>query len=178
MIPQQTTETSNSNLIWLDGIEKIGVPIIELKCGGEMLKFVLDTGASDNVIEMSVCRRLNAVVMSKDAFRPMVDFDGRNLEKEASAIIPITICDSEVSTQFTVIDDKRAFFEVLKNSGVQVQGLLGVPFIIKANLLIDLKNRVAVYAGERPQQRKPESIEKELFLGDEFDAFEFDELYC
>jgi len=170
---QQTTTANNTdNLIWLSGIDEIGIPIVELECGGEPLLFVLDTGANDNVIEKNTCQRLNAaVIIDKPA--SLTFFDGHDEPQKGSAILPLQVCGQQASTLFSVIDSANNIFDLETTYGFDVHGLLGTPFIVENNLLIDLKNKVAVYAGKRPEKREPEVFENELVFGD----YEFDDIY-
>ena len=149
---QQTTANETGNLIWLNGIDEIGIPIVELECGGELLRFVLDTGAADNVIEKNICKRLRATVII-DKPVSLTFFDGHEETKEGTAIIPLQVCGRQSSTLFSVIDPKNTIFDMGTSFDSDVHGLLGTPFIMNNNLLIDLKNKVAVYAGKKPVSR-------------------------
>ena len=119
------------------GLNSTRLPIILVDVKGEYLCFILDTGSTCSLIDSTV------VEYYKDIAEPVGDYFISGIEgtkhKVDMIILPFTFEGQVYKPKFCVRPLLDAFSGIEKESGIQVQGLLGTDFLLENKCIIDFK---------------------------------------
>lgn len=116
------------------------IPIVTFKCGEKKLNFLLDTGASDSIINKSVT---NDIKHSPTGVRNTIYGSDGNKEEVDITSIDITYRDKTYSEKFYVKDLDAAFSNLKSDLGVNLHGILGSSFFQKYRYIIDFEELAA-----------------------------------
>lgn len=119
------------------GLNSTRLPIILVDIKGEHLCFILDTGSTCSLIDSTV------VEYFKDIVEPAGDFYISGIEgtkhKVDMIILPFNFEGQLYKPKFCVKPLLDAFSGIEKESGIQVQGLLGTDFLLENKWKIDFE---------------------------------------
>lgn len=119
-------------------ISKVGLPLI-VTSSKPHLCFLIDTGATHNIIFSYVHKELSDSFISTQDTTHIMGIEGVASEaKQMEAIIAFE--EKEIKTTFSILDATRAILQIQNEHGVQIHGILGVPFLTQNKWIIDFKN--------------------------------------
>ncbi len=117
------------------GIEKIGLPLI-VTSSKPNLCFLIDTGATHNIVFSYVYQELSQLFSSIDYTSRMIGIEG--VEKNVGLVeTTLSFEDKETTATFSVMDATRAVIHVQQESGIQIHGILGIPFLTQNKWILD-----------------------------------------
>ena len=135
----------------LEGFEKYDMLLVAVVIGDKRLIFVLDSGATHNHIASFVYDALKEHFTSTDQKVGVVGIEGNVSYQEmvAADVIMGEVCSETI---FSVTDMDNVVQNIMNESGIQIHGLLGVPFLRENNCSIDFGKMEIEIAG--PEQFK------------------------
>ena len=118
------------------GLEKAGLPLILTTESPKNLCFLIDTGSKNDVIFDFVYQHF------KDYFTPTSD--SQNIMGIDGSLKPTIIVNAELQfddlrykAPFAVLEANDAITQVQAETGIQIHGVLGIPFLMDNKCLID-----------------------------------------
>lgn len=123
------------------GIDKIGLPLI-VTSSKPNLCFLIDTGATHNIVFSFVYKELPHYFQSTQNTSCLMGIDGTTNEvRQVKAAISF---DDKVTTaSFSVLDASSAVMQIQREHGVQIHGILGIPFLTQNKWVLDF-NKLSV----------------------------------
>lgn len=121
------------------GLEKAGLPLILTTENPKNLCFLIDTGSTNNVVFDFVYEHF------KDYFTPTSD--SQNIMGIDGSLKPTIIVNAELQfddirykAPFVVLEANDAIMQVQEESGIQIHGILGIPFLLDNKLVLNFNN--------------------------------------
>lgn len=118
-------------------IDKIGLPLIVTSKPN--LCFLIDTGATHNIVFSFVYNNIPQLFSITQDTLNLMGIDGnacKTIQVEASLLFENNV----VSATFSVLDATEAVIQVQKKSGIQIHGILGIPFLTQNKWILDFNN--------------------------------------
>jgi len=102
--------------------------------------FLIDTGATHNIVFSYVYEEFPHLFSSTQTKSSTVmGIDG--IGKRTSQVdATLTFEDKRISATFSVLDATEAVIQVQKESGIQIHGILGIPFLTQNKWILDFSN--------------------------------------
>jgi len=126
------------------GLSKTGLPLIAVELQGKNLCFLIDTGATLNLLDKRVYDYFNDKLphqLNKSLKTANFGIDG--IETNAKrAEIEFLFESYTFTTKFTIFDISIAFDKVEEESGIQIHGILGNEFLLENEWIIDYDKKV------------------------------------
>ena len=118
------------------GLQKTGLPLIVTSGKLKNLCFLIDTGATHNVLFTYVYEHFKSEFKLLSEKQNIMGIEGHCKE---TPIIEATFDfeGSEYKSTFSVFDATEAIAQVQEETGVQIHGVLGVEFLIENKWIID-----------------------------------------
>lgn len=123
-----------------EGIRKLSMPLVTARVCGINLTFLIDTGSTHNVIASFVYEQLKKSFIIKGENNKVMGVDG----KYRDVIIVNTTVEIEgieLKTNFNVVDMSDAVMQLQDETGMQLHGLLGIPFLVDNKSIIDFSRQ-------------------------------------
>lgn len=116
-------------------LNKIGLPLI-VTSSKPNLCFLIDTGATHNIVFSFVYKELPHYFQSTQDTSCLMGIDGTTNEvRQVKAAISF---DDKVTTaSFSVLDASSAVMQIQREHGVQIHGILGIPFLTQNKWVLD-----------------------------------------
>lgn len=110
-------------------IEKCGLPLVVTSVSPHLC-FLVDTGASNNIIFSYVLEAVSIEHTKLDNGNSLMGIDGNPINVPQ---IEVSVCfDNKTATSiFSVIDATATIAQIQKECGVQIHGILGIPFLVE-----------------------------------------------
>lgn len=122
------------------GIQKLSMPLLDVKIDNLKLTFLIDTGATHNVIASFVYEQMNDVfVILKDNNR-MMGVEGSYMETPVVEAL-VNIGETSMRTKFNVVNMNDTVIQLQNETGLQLHGLLGIPFLMDNKCILDFSNQ-------------------------------------
>lgn len=122
------------------GLDLTDLPVCTFQHGGRKFNFVLDTGSSDNILDIKAFKKMQAVDTNKEVVQYGVD----GLEQILPVHnITISYKGTAFNDSFCIRDMSQAFSLLKKETGVTLHGLLGSSFFRKFEYVLDFAELVA-----------------------------------
>ena len=119
-------------------ISKVGLPLI-VTSDSPKLCFLVDTGATHNILFSFVYEHLKHSLSATREKCLVMGIGGE--KKEAMQIkTQLSFSGQNSSVLFSVIDSDRAVTQIQSETGIQVHGILGVPFLMENRWILDFNN--------------------------------------
>ena len=116
-------------------IDKIGLPLI-VTSSKPHLCFLIDTGATHNIVFTYVYKELSDIFNATQETLSLMGIDGVSNEvNQVEAVIAFE--DKDIKTSFSILDATRAVLRIQKEHGVQIHGILGIPFLTQNKWVLD-----------------------------------------
>lgn len=122
------------------GLEKVGLPIIVTSGRLKNICFLIDTGATINSIFNFVYEHF------KDEFKLVGDhsrimgIEG-NYKEYPIVEGTLTFDNTDYTAEFSVVDMSDAVAQVQQETGLQLHGVLGTPFLVENKWILDFEQQ-------------------------------------
>ena len=124
------------------GLSKVGLPLI-VTSNTPNLCFLLDTGATHNVIFSFVAKALNLTSNSLVEVINMSGIDGQEQETQGLSFT-LQLEEKEIISEFYILDATEAIRKIQEETRIQIHGILGVPFLDKYNCIVDFNEQILI----------------------------------
>lgn len=116
-------------------ILKVGLPLI-VTSNKPTLCFLIDTGATNNVIFSFAYEHLKSVFNTIGRHSQIMGVDG---ETKETAQVEATLTFGGVNTTsiYSVLDSYKAVATIQNETGIQIHGILGIPFLTQNKWILD-----------------------------------------
>lgn len=120
------------------GLKKIGLPIVVTE-NKPNLCFLIDTGASNNILFSYAYAEVKDDFSTINKISLLSGIDG--IKSECFQVHGKIIIDNQnFDIDFSVVETADGMKNIQNETGVQVHGILGVPFLTLNKWIIDFKN--------------------------------------
>lgn len=119
-------------------LTKLGLPLIATSSKPNLC-FLIDTGATHNIVFSYVYEGIPQYFSALQDTSCLMGIEGtqqRTNQVEAT----ISFDDKESRVIFSVMDATAAILRVQKESGIQIHGILGIPFLTQNKWILDFNN--------------------------------------
>ena len=124
-----------TNISFQYTLNKIGLPLI-VTSSKPNLCFLIDTGATHNIVFTYVYKELSDIFNATQETLSLMGIDGVSNEViQVEAVIAFE--DKDIKTSFSILDATRAVLRIQKEHGVQIHGILGIPFLTHNKWVLD-----------------------------------------
>ena len=119
-------------------LNKLGLPLI-VTSSKPNLCFLIDTGATHNIVFSYVYEEISQYFSALQDISCLMGIEGSQQEvSQVEAIISFDNRESRVT--FSVMDANAAILQIQKESGIQIHGILGIPFLTQNKWILDFNN--------------------------------------
>lgn len=127
-----------------EGLLKLSMPLVKARVCGVNLTFLIDTGSTHNVVASFVYEQIKNAFMITGQSNKVMGVDG----KYQDVIIvnaTLEIEGVEIKSDFNVVDMSEAVIQLQDETGLQLHGLLGIPFLMDNKCILDFsKQEIAI----------------------------------
>lgn len=118
------------------GLEKAGLPLILTTETPKNLCFLIDTGSTNDMIFDFVYQHFKSYFTLTAESQNIMGIDGSS---KSSFIVnaDLQFDDLRYKAPFTVLEANDAITQVQAETGIQIHGVLGIPFLTENKCLID-----------------------------------------
>ena len=132
---------SQSILSIRESIMLTDFPILTFNNNGYRLRFLLDTGSNANMIDKNILKNL---VITDSSSPEEDDYTVHSIGDSTLSSTQYLICfnyDSlKFGAYFMAVDKFSGFDKIKNDTGVEVNGILGAPFMTRYKYILDLDN--------------------------------------
>lgn len=119
-------------------LTKLGLPLIVTSSKPNFC-FLIDSGATHNIVFSYVYEEIPQYFSALQDNSCLMGIEG-TLQKTNQVEATISFDAKESRVIFSVMDANSAILQIQKESGVQIQGILGVPFLTQNKWILDFNN--------------------------------------
>ena len=124
-----------TNISFQYTLDKIGLPLI-VTSSKPNLCFLIDTGATHNIVFSYVYEEIPQYFSALQDTYCIMGIEGT--QQEVSQVeASISFDNRESIVSFSVIEANAAILKVQKESGIQIHGILGIPFLTQNKWILD-----------------------------------------
>ena len=116
-------------------LNKIGLPLI-VTSSKPNLCFLIDTGATHNIVFSYVYEEIPQYFSALQDTSCLMGIEG-TLQKANQVEATISFDGKESRVTFSVMDANAAILQIQKESGIQIHGILGIPFLTQNKWILD-----------------------------------------
>lgn len=118
------------------GLQKTGLPLIVTSDKLKNLCFLIDTGSTHNVLFSFVYEHFKEEFKLLDSTCRTMGIEGHYKE---TPVIEATFNfeGTDYTSTFSVLDATEAIAQVQEETGIQIHGVLGVPFLVENKWIVD-----------------------------------------
>ena len=118
-------------------LDKVGLPLIVTE-GQPNLCLLLDTGATHNILFSFVLEAYPELFNLINVETSITGIEGTIMQgKQVNGTIRID--EEEIPVEFLVVKATSSLSNIQKETGIQVHGILGIPFLTKSQCILDFK---------------------------------------
>lgn len=119
-------------------LNKLGLPLI-VTSSKPNLCFLIDTGATHNIVFSYVYEEIPLYFSATQDTYCIMGIEGAKHEVcQVEALISFDNRESIVP--FSVMEANSAILQIQKESGIQIHGILGIPFLTQNKWILDFNN--------------------------------------
>ncbi len=118
------------------GLEKAGLPLILTTDNPKNLCFLIDTGSTNDVIFDFVYQHFKDYFTLTAECQNIMGIDG-SLKPTIIVNADLQFDDCRYKAPFVVLEANEAINQVQAETGIQIHGVLGIPFLMENKCLID-----------------------------------------
>lgn len=122
-------------------LNKLGLPLI-VTSSKPNLCFLIDTGATHNIVFSYVYEEISQYFSVLQDTSCLMGIEGTQ-QKANQVDTSISFDNKESRVTFSVMEANAAILQVQKESGVQIHGILGIPFLTQNKWILDF-NKLSV----------------------------------
>ena len=127
---------------FLYSLKNANIPIITIDNAGCPLNLLVDTGASKNILDVGALTKVFSIKTDK---KDTIVTGNGEISGDVYNIEFYLNDGALVSGEFTVLETlSESFKEASKRLGIQVHGILGIPFLVNCNCIIDF-NKLTIW---------------------------------
>ena len=123
------------------GLEKAGLPLILTIDNPKNLCFLIDTGSTNDVIFDFVYQHFKDYFTVTADSQSIMGIDG-SLKPTIIINADLQFDDLRYKAPFAVLEANDAITQVQAETGIQIHGVLGIPFLMENKCLIDFDNLI------------------------------------
>ena len=123
------------------GLEKAGLPLILTTENPKNLCFLIDTGSTNDVIFDFVYEHFKDYFTQTAESKNVMGIDG-SLKPTIIVNADLQFDDLKYEAPFVVLEANDAIIQVQAETGIQIHGVLGIPFLMENKCLIDFDNLI------------------------------------
>ena len=123
-----------------EGLLLTDLPIITFYNGGDKVNFLLDTGASESIIDSTVIKKLHYDSLDKKG--TVFGMEG-NVQETEYIKLSFDYKGHFYNDEFQVVDMTASFSRVKAETGVTLSGILGSKFFTKYKYVLDFDELIA-----------------------------------
>lgn len=116
-------------------IERLGLPLI-VTSRKPNLCFLIDTGATHNILFSYVYEELSELFSSERQPSYIMGIDG-NSHQVGQVEATFKFEDKESIATYSILDATEVVIQVQKESGIQIHGIIGIPFLTQNKWILD-----------------------------------------
>ena len=118
------------------GLQKTGLPLIVTSGKLKNLCFLVDTGATHNVLFTYVFEHFKNEFKVLKEHQSTMGIEG-NYKECPTIEATFTFEEIDYTSTFTVLDATNAVAQVQEETGIQIHGVLGIQFLVENKWIID-----------------------------------------
>ena len=119
-------------------LNKLGLPLM-VTSSKPNLCFLIDTGATHNIVFSYVYEDIPQYFSALQDTYCIMGIEGT--QQEVSQVeTSISFDNMESRVTFSVIEANAAILQIQKESGMQIHGILGIPFLTQNKWILDFNN--------------------------------------
>ncbi len=119
-------------------LTKLGLPLI-VTSSKPNLCFLIDTGATHNIVFSYVYEGIPQYFSALQDTSCLMGIEGTQ-QRTHQVETTISFVDKESRVTFSVMDANAAILQIQKESGIQIHGILGIPFLTQNKWILDFNN--------------------------------------
>lgn len=123
------------------GLEKAGLPLILTTDNPKNLCFLIDTGSTNDVIFDFVYQHFKDYFTLTAESQNIMGIDG-SLKPTIIVNADLQFDDLKYKAPFVVLEANEAINQVHAETGIQIHGILGIPFLMENKCLLDFDNLI------------------------------------
>ena len=123
------------------GLEKAGLPLILTTDNPKNLCFLIDTGSTNDVIFDFVYKHFKDYFTLTADSQSIMGIDG-SLKPTIIINADLQFDDLRYKAPFAVLEANDAITQVQAETGIQIHGVLGIPFLMENKCLIDFNKLI------------------------------------
>ena len=120
------------------GLEKIGLPLILTSGKLKNICFLIDTGATHNVLFTYVFEHFRNEFRVLDEHQSTMGIEG-NYKECPTIEATFSFEGIDYTSTFTVLDATNAVAQIQEETGMQIHGILGIPFLVENEWIVDFE---------------------------------------
>lgn len=122
------------------GIQNLSMPLLNVKIANMKLTFLIDTGATHNVIASFVYEQMRDVFVLLNDKNKIMGVEGNS--KETPVVeAHVIIAETSMQTKFSVVNMNDTIIQLQDETGLQLHGFLGIPFLMDNKCILDFSNQ-------------------------------------
>lgn len=123
------------------GLQETGLPLIVTSGKLKDMCFLIDTGATHNIIFSFVYEHLKDEFVLLKKKQSSMGIEG-NFQEWPTIKATLNFEGTEFTSTFTVLDATKAITQVQQQTGIQIHGILGTSFLLENKWVIDYNNLI------------------------------------
>ncbi len=127
----------------VEGILKLSMPLVTAQVNGLNLTFLIDTGSTHNIIASFVYEQLKDAFMVTGQSDKIMGVEGQ-YQDVITVNATLKIEGVELKSAFNVVDMSDAVMKLQDETGLQLHGFLGIPFLMDNKCVLDFHNQQLV----------------------------------
>lgn len=122
------------------GIQNLSMPLLNVKIANMKLTFLIDTGATHNVIASFVYEQMRDAFVFLNDKNKIMGVEGNS--KETPVVeAHVIIAETSMQTKFSVVNMNDTIIQLQDETGLQLHGFLGIPFLMDNKCILDFSNQ-------------------------------------
>lgn len=119
-------------------LTKLGLPLI-VTSSKPNLCFLIDTGATHNIVFSYVYKEIPQYFSALQDTYCIMGIEGTQ-QRVNQVETSISFDNRESRVTFSVLEANAAILQIQKESGIQIHGILGIPFLTQNKWILDFNN--------------------------------------
>lgn len=137
-------EVQSLNMV---GLREVRIPLLQAEFQGKNLLFMLDSGSDMNFLDEWVVEHFKDNLKIEPDNGTVLGVEGKEMPRGSKVIMPLEIKGHLIKANFYSIPGGIASFDLIEQENhVRIHGILGTPFMVQNNLVIDFSNYTIRFA--------------------------------
>ena len=124
---------------------ELGLPYIIAEFRNRHLLFIVDTGATESIIDSRVFLLLKEELKTRETNSSARCVDGSEITSKLSTAMRFKVNGKKCNANLSILEQTPHAFDIIaEESGLRIHGILGIDFLTSNNLILDFCNKVIV----------------------------------